>query len=58
MSEATIAKKAQQVTEVAEQFKNAASVVVVDYLGITVEEATNLRAELRKAGVQLSLIHI
>ena len=30
MSEATIAKKAQQVTEVAEQFKNAASVVVVD----------------------------
>ena len=56
MSEATIAKKAQQVTEVAEQFKNAASVVVVDYLGITVEEATNLRAELRKAGVQFAVI--
>ena len=56
MSEATIAKKAQQVTEVAEQFKNAASVVVVDYLGITVEEATNLRAELRKAGVQFAVV--
>lgn len=56
MSEATIAKKAQQVTEVAEQFKNASSVVVVDYLGITVEEATNLRAELRKAGVQFAVI--
>ena len=56
MREATIAKKAQQVTEVAEQFKNAASVVVVDYLGITVEEATNLRAELRKAGVQFAVI--
>lgn len=56
MSEATIAKKAQQVTEVAEQFKNAASVVVVDYLGMTVEEATNLRAELRKAGVQFAVI--
>ena len=56
MSEAIIAKKAQLVTEVAEQFKNASSVVVVDYLGITVEEATNLRAELRKAGVQFAVI--
>ena len=51
-----IAKKAQLVTEVAEQFKNASSVVVVDYLGITVEEATNLRAELRKAGVQFAVV--
>lgn len=56
MSEAIIAKKAQLVTEVAEQFKNASSVVVVDYLGITVEEATNLRAELRKAGVQFAVV--
>ena len=53
MSEAIIAKKAQQVSEVAEQFKNATSVVVVDYLGITVEQATNLRTELRNAGVQI-----
>ena len=56
MSEAIIAKKAQLVTEVAEQFKNASSVVVVDYLGITVEVATNLRAELRKAGVQFAVV--
>ena len=56
MSEATIAKKAQQVAEVAEQFKNASSVVVVDYLGITVEQATNLRSELRKAGVQFAVV--
>ena len=56
MSESIIAKKAQLVTEVAEQFKNASSVVVVDYLGITVEEATNLRAELRKAGVQFAVV--
>ena len=56
MSEAIIAKKAQQVAEVAEQFKNASSVVVVDYLGITVEEATNLRSELRKAGVQFAVV--
>ena len=56
MSEATIAKKAQQVAEVAEQFKNASSVVVVDYLGITVEQATNLRSELRNAGVQFAVV--
>ena len=56
MSEAIIAKKAQQVAEVAEQFKNASSVIVVDYLGITVEQATNLRSELRKAGVQFAVV--
>ena len=56
MSEAIIAKKAQQVFEVAEQFKNATSVVVVDYLGITVEQATNLRTELRNAGVQFAVV--
>ena len=56
MSEAIIAKKAQQVSEVAEQFKNATSVVVVDYLGITVEQATNLRTALRNAGVQFAVV--
>ena len=56
MSEAIIAEKAQQVSEVAEQFKNATSVVVVDYLGITVEQATNLRTELRNAGVQFAVV--
>lgn len=56
MSEAIIAQKAQRVSEVAEQFKNASSVVVVDYLGITVEEATNLRTELRNAGVQFAVV--
>ncbi len=56
MGKAIIAKKAQQVSEVAEQFKNATSVVVVDYLGITVEQATNLRTELRNAGVQFAVV--
>ncbi len=41
--------KAQLVTEVAEQFKNASSVAAADHLELP-EEATNLRAELRKAG--------
>ena len=56
MSEAIIAKKAQLVTEVSEQFKNAASVVVVDYLGMTVEEATKLRSDLREAGVYFAVV--
>lgn len=40
------------VAELAEKVKNAASGVVVSYQGITVEDDTKLRAELRKAGVE------
>ena len=47
MSEATIAVKAQQVAEVADKFKNATSAVVADVRGLTVDESTKLRAELR-----------
>jgi len=56
MSEATIALKAQQVEEVAGKFKSAASAVIVDVRGLTVEESTNLRAELRSEGVELKVI--
>ena len=51
MSEA--AKQAKQVVidEIKEKFENASSVVAVDYLGLTVEEADALRANLRKEGV-------
>ena len=55
MSEATIALKAQQVSEVADKFKSAASAVVVDVRGLTVEQANNLRSELRSEGVELRL---
>ncbi len=41
-SRSNYCKKANEATEVAEQFENAPPVVVKDYLGITVEEATNL----------------
>ena len=51
MSEAAIAKKAAIVDEVSEKFKAAASVVVVDYRGLTVEQDTALRKQLREAGV-------
>ena len=56
MSEAAIAKKAQIVDEVAEKFNAAASVVIADYRGLTVEEVTTLRKQLREAGVEMKVI--
>ena len=56
MSEKAIALKAQKVEEVAEQFKNAASVVVVDSRGLTVAQSTELRQQLREEGVSLEVI--
>ena len=56
MSEATIAVKAQQGAEVADKFKNATSAVVADVRGLTVDESTKLRAELRGEGVELRVI--
>lgn len=56
MSEASIAKKAQEVEVVAGKFKEAASVVIVDYRGLTVEEVTKLRSELREAGIEMKVI--
>ena len=40
------------VAELAEKVKNAASGVIVSYQGITVEDDTKLRSELRNAGVE------
>ena len=56
MSEAIIAKKAVLVEEVTEKFKAAASVVIVDYRGLTVDEVTRLRKQLRDAGVEIKVI--
>lgn len=56
MSEASIAIKAQEVDVIAEKLKEAASIVVVDYRGLTVEEVTNLRKQLRDANVEMKVI--
>lgn len=47
-----IEAKKQQVDIIAEQLKSSVSTVVVDYRGLTVAEVTELRKQLREAGVQ------
>ena len=47
-----IEMKAQQVAVVQEKLQKAQSVVVFDYRGLTVAQVTELRAEMRKQGVE------
>lgn len=54
MSSAIEAKKVQ-VEEIAEKFKNASSVVLVDYRGLTVAQVTELRKQLREAGIDFKV---
>ena len=56
MSEAIIAKKAELVDVVAEKMKAAASIVVVDARGLTVDQDTVLRRELRGSEVEYKVI--
>ena len=56
MSEAIIAKKAELVDAVAEQMKAATSIVVVDARGLTVEQDTVLRRNLRGEEVEYKVI--
>lgn len=51
-SEKVLLAKQKKVEELTELFKNSAAGVIVDYKGITVEEDTKLRKELREAGVK------
>ncbi len=44
--------KAAKVAQVQEKIKKAKSVILFDYRGLTVAEATNLRAEMRSAGIE------
>ncbi|WP_061776213.1 50S ribosomal protein L10 [Levilactobacillus senmaizukei] len=56
MSEQAIAVKAKHVDAVVDKFNNATSAIVVDYRGLTVEQVTDLRKQLRDAGVQMNVI--
>ena len=55
-SEKVLEQKKQQVAELAEAFKSANVGVLVNYKGITVEEDTKLRKQLREAGCQYKVI--
>ena len=44
------------VEEISGAIKDAASVVVVDYRGLTVAEVTDLRKQLREAGVDMRVV--
>ena len=46
------------VQEISENIKDAQSVVVVDYRGLTVAEDTQLRKALREAGVSPGMIRL
>ncbi len=50
-SEKVLAAKKEKVDKLTELLKNSAAGVLVDYKGITVEEDTKLRKELREAGI-------
>ncbi|MGO3170274.1 MAG: 50S ribosomal protein L10 [Bavariicoccus seileri] len=56
MSEANIAKKQEIASAVAKRMEKAGSILVVDYLGLTVAEVTDLRKQLRDAGIEMSVI--
>lgn len=50
-----IENKQVQVQEITEKFQNASSVVVVDYRGLNVAQVTELRKQLREAGVEFKV---
>ncbi len=55
MSVESIKAKSAVVEEIKAKLEKAQSMVVVDYMGTTVEEATNMRAKLREANVDYTV---
>lgn len=56
MSKAAIAAKEKYVDAFSEELKAAKSLLVVDYLGLTVDEVTSLRKELRESDVKMKVV--
>ncbi|GLY12797.1 50S ribosomal protein L10 [Bacillus badius] len=50
-----IEQKKQLVSDIADKFKGSASTVIVDYRGLTVSQVTELRKQLREAGVEFKV---
>ena len=55
-STVVLEKKKQQVADLTARLKDSCAGVVVDYKGINVEDDTNLRRELREAGVVYTVV--
>ena len=55
-NEKIIAQKEKEVNELAEKIKAAKIVLLTDYIGITVDSVTGLRADLRKANTEYKVI--
>ncbi|WP_027726419.1 50S ribosomal protein L10 [Tuberibacillus calidus] len=55
MSVSAIEKKQQVVNELVEKLKASVSTIVVDYRGLNVAEVTELRKQLREAGVEFKV---
>ena len=56
MSKAAIAEKEKFVDAFAEDLKAAKAILVINYLGLTVEEVTNMRKELRENDVKMKVV--
>ncbi|WP_281829145.1 MULTISPECIES: 50S ribosomal protein L10 [Lactobacillus] len=56
MSKAAIAEKENLVNAFADELKDAKAILVINYLGLTVEEVTNMRKELRDNDVKMRVI--
>ena len=56
MSKEAIEQKAQQVEEIVEKVKKSKSIVLVDYRGLTVAQDTEMRVNMRKAGVDYKVL--
>ena len=56
MSKAAIAAKEKLVNDFAEELKTAKAILVIDYLGLTVDQVTNLRKDLRDSNVKMKVM--
>lgn len=55
MQKAMIERKAEAVRELTEKLEKATTVVAFDYPGLTVEQFTKLRSQLREAGCEVTV---
>ena len=56
MNESIRQQKVGQVTELVERIQSSKSMIVTDYLGLSVEQMTNLRRKLYQAGCSIEVI--